>query len=176
MDRERLNPVELAQFGLAFWEGQTVRAETAVLRDRFNTLSTERATGRKANAYDAGALLAVRQAGFPVESALAALENVTVAGVQMTSLELNPAEGTAKAELEAQTAQDLDKYLTALSSADHPSGWRVIKIQEASGVPLPAGAPGPLPPGMLPSAAITKPLVPRSTGAVAVVLGWGDGR
>jgi hypothetical protein len=165
--------VQIVQIGLMYTKVQTARSETELVRDRLNTLRAEREAAHRANTYDEGAQLALKAAQFPLEAALSSLEEITVAGVQVTSLDLNLPEGTAKAELESQSSQALEKYLSELGNPEHSSEWRIIKIQEASGVPLPSGAPGPLPPGLLPSAVNMKAALPKASGPVSVVLGWG---
>ena len=99
---------------------------------RFETLRQQDADFRRAKLYAADANDAARQADFPIELALSALEHVTVPGVKVVSLEVRPDLGTAMAEIEFQNQQALGIYLRSLSNLDVPHRWQLQSIRVES--------------------------------------------
>jgi hypothetical protein len=114
------------------WRTQYVRAETASLQAHVAALNGKISNAQRSPPYQVGAAQAVREAEFPVEAALVALEGVTVVGVKMTSVIVLPADGSAQAELEYQSPDALAKYLQQLAQLPMQHEWRLLKVQSES--------------------------------------------
>lgn len=150
---------DMALLGFTYSRLDWARGEYEVLQQRSVSLQAKLDRGRRATPYDSAALGAAKASGFALEDALAALEDATIPGVQLVTVEFDLLSGTGRAELEAPTPAEMEKYLQGLGGEDaNDNGWRVVKIgaNTARGVPLPAGVPGPLPPGMIGSIAPAK--------------------
>jgi len=84
-----------------------------------------------AYAQDAAAI--ARVASFDAAGVLAAVESARVAGIRVTSLEINAVDATARLELEVRDASDLLKYLDDINAAmDAPQRWRLVRSQSAT--------------------------------------------
>lgn len=151
---------------------QAVRKEIAEQHNKIRDLRRVQESSDVPLAYREGAVQALRISSFPLQSAMASLEDISTPGLQVTLLEVNLDEGVAKAEVESVSAKDLEKYLAQLAEQDQSSKWKVLSIQESVDVPLPSGAPGPLPPGLLPGSTNLSALPTKTSGGVHLVLEW----
>jgi hypothetical protein len=83
---------------------------------------------RHAPAYQAEALAAVTRAALPEADALAEIEHVEVAGIQLRSIDVNPAQGVVVVELDAASDEALGDYLDQLNAGDEPQKWHIQKL------------------------------------------------
>jgi hypothetical protein len=74
-------------------------------------------------AYAKDAAELAKLAAFPVEQVFAALESAQVQGVRLSSLEVLPAEATARAEIEFSDHEALLRYLDALNTGEQTPRW-----------------------------------------------------
>lgn len=165
--------VQVFEATTLYAQANTVKSETAQLNDRVTALKTQLAAQSHASVYQPLVLRALVSRLFQLEEVLSALEAVSEPGVQVVSVDVNLQEGAAKAELEAQSTQELEKYLGKLSADGNADGWRVERIQESNVIPLPTGSPGsgPLPAGFL-TPSRTSRAVQTSSGSVSATLVW----
>ena len=78
----------------------------------------------------AGDLAAITKvAAFPVERVFASIESARVQGVKLTALDIAPAEGRAKAELEFTDHDALLRYLEALNAGEDKPRWSLVQSQ-----------------------------------------------
>jgi type II secretory pathway component PulL len=83
--------------------------------------------------YQAQALAAIQRAELPEADALAELEHVEVAGIQLRSIDVNPAQEVIVVELDAANDEALGDYLDQLNSGDGPARWHIQKLAERTG-------------------------------------------
>lgn len=84
--------------------------------------------------YEADARRAAQESGFPTAQALAALENVAMAGVTPVSVELQAESGISRVEVEFSEQQVLLKYLEELNSGEAEPRWQLLRATaKASG-------------------------------------------
>jgi hypothetical protein len=99
-------------------------------------------------AYQAEALAAIKRAALPEADALAELEHVEVVGIQLRSIDVNPAQGVVVVELDAANDEALGDYLDQLNAGDAPPKWHIQKLaalsneSRSSGAPATAGSQG----------------------------------
>jgi hypothetical protein len=84
-------------------------------------------------AKDAAAIAKVAE--FPLEKVFASIESARVQGVKVTSLDVAPVEGTARAEVEFADYEALAHYLEALNAGEPAPRWTLMRTQSAGGVP-----------------------------------------
>lgn len=160
---------QLLHAGLALPDIKAVRSANTLTQDSINRLRSEHVAAQRANPYDTGAQAALNSAQFPLESSLSSLENAAVPGVQMVALNLNLIEGTAKAELEAQSDIQLEKYLTRLNESANHSQWRVVKIDVGEGT---SSSPSTLAPGLQAYSNSMQPTSSKSIDKTSAILEW----
>lgn len=73
-----------------------------------------------------------KMAGFPWNRVLASIENARVQGVKMTSLAIDPAEGSVRIELESTDREGLMRYLGELNAGEEPARWQLLQAQAAA--------------------------------------------
>ena len=144
---------------------QDVQAEIASLQDRVVALKKKVSLAQRAPPYQAGAAQAAREAQFPLEAALGALEGVSVPGVKVMSVIVLPADASAQVELEYQSPDALATYMQQLAQLQTNHEWRLLKVQSEN---PPAGPP-----------AQNSPSLPSVIGQAGLVtstatLVWGD--
>ena len=83
---------------------------------------------RAAPPYQAEALAAVKRAALPEADALAEIEHVEVVGIQLRSVDVNPAQGVVIVELDAASDEALGDYLDQLNAGDGPQKWHIQKL------------------------------------------------
>lgn len=101
---------------------------------------------RPAPPYQAQALAAIKRAALPEADALAELEHVEVAGIQLHSIDVNPAQGVVVVELDAASDLALGDYLDQLNAGDGPAKWHIQKLASLGSETRTGGAsanPGP---------------------------------
>lgn len=84
-------------------------------------------------AKDAAAIAKV--AAFPLERVFASIESARVQGVRITALDVAPADGTARAEIEFSDYEALSRYLEALNAGEPVPRWTLVRTQSAGGAP-----------------------------------------
>jgi len=98
---------------------------------RRNAAAAGPATTDLPYAQDAAAI--ARMAAFDAAGVLAAVESARVPGIRVTSLEINPADASARLELEVREAADLLKYLDDINAGTPASeSWKLVRAQSAS--------------------------------------------
>ncbi len=95
---------------------------------------------RHVPAYQAEALVAVRRAALPEADALAEIEHVEVVGIQLRSIDVNPAQGLVVVELDAASDAALGDYLDQLNAGEEPQKWHIQKLVEATNEARPSPA------------------------------------
>ena len=83
--------------------------------------------------YQREALAAVKRAALPEADALAELEHVEVAGIQLHTIDVNPAQSMVVVELDAATDQALADYLDQLNAGNAPAAWHIQKLAARTG-------------------------------------------
>ena len=84
--------------------------------------------------YQAEAEAALKRAALPEAEALAELEHVAVVGIQLRSIDVNPAASVVVVELEATNDEILGDYLDQLNAGMPTPRWHIQRIATASGV------------------------------------------
>jgi len=83
---------------------------------------------RHVSADQAEAFAAVTRAALPEADALAEIEHVEVTGIQLRSIDVNPAQGLVVVELDAASDAALGDYLDQLNAGDEPQKWHIQKL------------------------------------------------
>lgn len=65
---------------------------------------------------------------MPQAEALAELERVAVIGIQLRSIDFNPAQAAVVVEFDAATDDALGDYLDQLNAGDSPPKWHIQKL------------------------------------------------
>lgn len=86
------------------------------------------AVSRHLPPYQADAFAAVARAALPEANALTEIEHVEVTGIQLRSIDVNPAQDTVLVELDAVNDAALGDYLDQLNAGDEPQKWHIQKI------------------------------------------------
>lgn len=94
--------------------------------------------------YQAEAVAALKRAALPEADALTELEHVAVIGIQVVSIDVNPAASVVTVELEAASDKVLGDYLDQLNAGMPVSKWHIkrvgalteAKASMASGLPV----------------------------------------
>lgn len=131
-----------AQQGVEAWQltqrQQALRAKVDQLRgesDRQEQLREEaKAKASMPLPYAQDAAAVAKLARFPIERLLATLESVQIVGVKVVSLNVEPAQGEVRMEVEYPDQGALLKYLAALNSTEGPA-WRLQQAQFAATQP-----------------------------------------
>ena len=97
---------------------------------------------RPAPPYQAQALAAIKRAALPEADALAELEHVEVSGIQLRSIDVNPAQGMVVVELDSASDQALGDYLDQLNAGDGPPKWHIQKLASLGSEARSGGASG----------------------------------
>ncbi|MDP9124049.1 MAG: hypothetical protein M3N82_05545 [Pseudomonadota bacterium] len=107
-------------------EKQRERLATAVLAAKAHIASPT--VHRHVPVYQAEAFAAVTRAALPEADALAEVEHVEVTGIQLRSIDVNPAQGLVTIELDAASDEALDDYLDQLNAGNEPQKWHIQKL------------------------------------------------
>ncbi len=83
--------------------------------------------------YQAQALAAIKRAALPEADALGELEHVEVVGIQLRSIDVNPAQAVVVVELDAASDEALGDYLDQLNAGDGLPKWRIQKLAARTG-------------------------------------------
>lgn len=106
-----------------------------VFRDETKRHAQLPATPAAAAPYIVDAAAIVKAAEFPIDTVLATLESVQVAGVRVTSLDVSTGEGITTVELECSDLAVLMRYVNRLNADG--ARWRLVQAQAgASGTPV----------------------------------------
>ena len=93
--------------------------------------------------YQDDALAALKRAALPEAEALAELEHVAVVGIQLRSIDVNPAASAVVVELEATSDEVLGDYLDQLNAGMPAPKWHIRRVAALGDAPVAAGgAPG----------------------------------
>jgi len=107
-------------------EQQRERLAAAELAAKAPTSSPT--VNRLVPAYQAEAFAAVTRAALPEADALAQIEHVEVIGIQLRSIDVNPAQSSVVVELDAVSDAALGDYLDQLNAGDEPQKWHIQKL------------------------------------------------
>lgn len=88
---------------------------------------------RPAPAYLAEALAVIHRAALPEADALAELEHVEVKGIQLHSIDVNPAQSVVAVELDAVSDEALGDYLDQLNAGEGPTKWHIQRLASQTG-------------------------------------------
>ncbi len=88
---------------------------------------------RAAPPYQDEALAAIKRARLPEASALAELEHVAVAGIQVNSIDDNPSVSTVTVELEAVSDAVLMDYVDRLNAGMPAPKWHIRQVSAVGG-------------------------------------------
>ncbi len=105
---------------------QLARVAAAELAARVPMVSPT--VNRHIPAYQAEALAAVTRAALPEADALAEIEHVEVTGIQLRSIDVNPAQGLVVVELDAASDAAIGDYLDQLNAGNEPQKWHIQKL------------------------------------------------
>ena len=83
---------------------------------------------RPAPAYQADAQIAVRRAELPEADALAEIEHVEVAGIQLRFIDVDPARNMVMVELDAASDDALGDYLDQFNAGEPVPKWHIVKL------------------------------------------------
>lgn len=97
--------------------------------------------------YAADARNALKRAALPEADALAELEHVEVAGIQLRSIDVNPAQNTVVIELDAVSEAVVGDYLDQLNAGEEVPKWHIMKLAAGAKGARPEGVAGLSPPG-----------------------------
>jgi hypothetical protein len=78
--------------------------------------------------YQEEATAALKRAALPEADALAELEHVAVIGIQLRSIDVNPAAAVVVVELEATSDEVLGDYLDQLNAGVPASKWHIRRV------------------------------------------------
>ncbi len=78
--------------------------------------------------YQAQAVAVIKRATLPEADALAELEHVEVVGIQLRSIDVNPAQAVVVVELDAASDEALGDYLDQLNAGDGLPKWHIQKL------------------------------------------------
>jgi hypothetical protein len=78
--------------------------------------------------YEAEAVAALKRAALPEADALAELEHVSVIGIQVLSIDVNPAASVVTVELEAASDEVLGGYLDQLNAGMSTPTWHIRRV------------------------------------------------
>lgn len=94
--------------------------------------------------YQEDALAALKRASLPEADALAELEHVAVVGIQLRSIDVNPAASAVVVELEAASDEVLVDYVDQLNAGLPNPKWHIRRVAELVNTRSPAtgAAPG----------------------------------
>ena len=83
---------------------------------------------RPTPAYQADAQNAIKRAALPEADALAEIEHVEVAGIQLRSIDVNPAQNIVVMELDAASDDALGDYLDQLNAGKEVLKWHIVTL------------------------------------------------
>jgi hypothetical protein len=108
--------------------------------------------------YQEEAMAALKRAALPEADALAELEHVAVIGIQLRSIDVNPAASVVVVELEATSDEVLGDYLDQLNAGMPTPKWHIRRVAALGDAQLSpaAPAPGSIPAGATRSATIAR--------------------
>ncbi|WAC72443.1 hypothetical protein OU995_23275 [Roseateles sp. SL47] len=125
------------------WEARQAAAESAAqsqsnlaLLDQSLRDARMAAATQKPPAYARDALEAARVAGFPTQAVLRSLEATASDGIRITSIALQPAQGSAEVALEFSDYEMLLKYIEQLNEGEPQARWMLVRAQTAAGKKL----------------------------------------
>lgn len=87
------------------------------------------------------ALAALKRAALPEADALAELENVAVVGIQLKSIDVNPAVSAVIVELDASSDAVLGDYVDQLNAGLPSPKWHIRRVASRSEAPSAQGVP-----------------------------------
>ncbi len=82
--------------------------------------------------YQEEAMAALKRAALPEADALAELEHVAVLGIQLRSIDVNPAASVVVVELEATSDEVLGDYLDQLNAGMPTPKWHIRRVAALS--------------------------------------------
>lgn len=88
--------------------------------------------------YQEEAVAALKRAALPEADALAELEHVAVVGIQLRSIDVNPAVAVVVVELEAASDQALGDYLDQLNAGMPSPKWHIRRVAALGDLQSPA--------------------------------------
>lgn len=108
--------------------------------------------------YQEEAMAARKRAALPEADALAELEHVAVIGIQLRSIDVNPAASVVVVELEATNDEVLGDYLDQLNAGMPTPKWHIRRVAALGDAPLPTtgAVPGGIATGAIRSATIAR--------------------
>ena len=86
------------------------------------------AVSRHVPPYQTEAFVAVTRAALTEADALTELERVEVTGIQLRSIDVNPAQDTVLVELDAANDAALGDYLDQLNAGNESQKWHIQKL------------------------------------------------
>ena len=89
--------------------------------------------------YQDEAMAALKRAALPEADALAELEHVAVVGIQLRSIDVNPAASAVIVELEATSDDVLGDYLDQLNAGMPTPKWHIRRVAALADTQAPAG-------------------------------------
>jgi hypothetical protein len=94
--------------------------------------------------YQEEAMAALKRAALPEADALAELEHVAVMGIQLRSIDVNPAASVVVVELEATSDEVLGDYLDQLNAGMPTPRWHIRRVAALGDTPssTPGAGPG----------------------------------
>ncbi len=104
------------------------RAQLAAAELAAKAPATPPTTHRPPPAYEADAQIAIKRAALPEADALAEIEHVEVAGIQLRSVDVNPAQNVVVVELDAASDDALGDYLDQLNAGEQVPKWHIVKL------------------------------------------------
>ena len=132
--------------------------EAQLAAEAMERTPTVAAAPRVVPPYQEEAVAALKRAALPEADALAELEHVGVVGIQLRSIDVNPAAAVVVVELEASSDEVLGDYLDQLNAGMPSPRWHIWRVA-ASGDVQPSttvAAPGSVAPGATRSATIAR--------------------
>ena len=121
---------------------EAMRAQLVASELAARTQAAPPALPRPVPAYQADAAIAVKRAALPEAEALSELEHVEVAGIQLKSIDVNPAQNTVVVELDAASDGALGDYLDQLNAGQEPPKWNILKLAAGARTARAAGGEG----------------------------------
>ena len=129
---------------LQAWEAmQATRATRAQIAELSARLERQRqaqeaaiARARIVPPYAQDAAAFAKMAAFPLNRVLRSLETVQIAGVRITSIDIDAAEGTVRVEIEQSSGEALMRYLSDLNAGEEKSRWQLVQMRSATGSAL----------------------------------------
>jgi len=132
--------VGAACLALAAWHAQVQHgrlareaATNAQLRERLDQLHARRAATEKeaVNPFARQDEELARLAAFDLDGVFASAESAQVSGVRALSIEMSPADGSARLQVEASAVPSVLDYVDALNAGLPTPAWRIARVDGA---------------------------------------------